>query len=417
MTTVHLPLLKAHTQEVRIVLSTSKSIHNRLLILQHLYRPNMQIEEDVIADDVRVLQNILNHATSEVNAQDAGTAYRFLTAYLSIAKPQQRFSLQGEKRMHNRPVGSLVTWLNGLGAHIQYAGKEGYPPLIIHSRPMLGGLIRVQQKQMSSQFLSALAMIGPAMTHGLTLNVPQNMHSKPYWDMTLQCMDRVGVPPQNPSEGVYVFAHQEANRQPERIRVEKDWSGASFFIVLALLNRSVKVFLEGLQMDSMQGDAHFLQHFAQEVGLVLVQEEKGVRVHNSEAKPVDMWPEYWDFSNNPDLSLNCMVLFALLGKLCRITGLESLQYKESDRVVALRKELNKMGANIVKQGEEWVVTPVDFTLFTNASPFTFFSHSDHRIAMALSLVAFIHPVIIQDAACVSKSFPGFWTQLKPFFDA
>jgi 3-phosphoshikimate 1-carboxyvinyltransferase len=382
----------------------SKSLHNRWLILKFLYFPNLEILGVVEANDTKVLNQILcaQNFNGTIDAQDAGTAFRFLTAFLA-ATPSDCI-LTGTKRMKNRPIGQLVKMLQMLGADITYLENVGFPPLKIKGKKLEGGFIKVDNL-LSSQFLSALALLAPAFEKGLTIELPSKLNSKPYWDMTLGCMKNLGIAYSFELNRITILPFQKQN-QALKVRVEKDWSAASFWFLLPVLKPEIRIFIHGVNSKSMQGDAIFLLNIASQLGLGISEKPEGIYVEHLQPL-TDM--SKLDFTDAPDLALNFIVLLALLRKRFVFKGLDSLAIKESDRTQAISTELKKLGVIFSQELHDWVLHPknLEIPLFVS-----FKTYNDHRIAMALSYIAFITKIEIAEPKVVQKSYPEFWKELS-----
>jgi 3-phosphoshikimate 1-carboxyvinyltransferase len=380
-----------------VQLPISKSIANRFQIIAALAEEGISLGES-IPEDVKVLRNALNSDSSEINIGMAGTAMRFLTAYYSVQE-NKTVLLTGDERMKQRPIAELVDVLTTLGADIEYIQQEGFPPLLIKGKSPKGGEGEISAS-VSSQFVSALMMIAPKMKNGLTVSLDGKILSRPYIELTVDCMRQCGID---------VLIDENTIRIPAgeyhlpNLEVETDWSAASYFYALAAVKSSSKLLLKGLKLDSPQGDC-ILADWFQEMGITSVQKENGVEVSSSAEVN---FPEELDFTANPDLAQTFAFLAATLGKKLKLTGLDNLRLKETDRVAALKTELEKLGVNVLVD---------ENTMFVSGSvtveEVQVKTYNDHRMAMSAAVVSFVSEVEIENPEIVTKSFPTFWTQLQ-----
>ena len=409
-----------NTIEATITLDGSKSISNRALILLALCDANAQdyLTHLSTSNDTTTLLRLLDshNTASTFDAGDAGTVFRFMAAYLATQPGTQ--VLTGSKRMLERPVGPLVTALRALGADIQYLGHEGYPPLQIGAPDGLG----VQQHQLSidagvsSQFLSALLMIGPYLPNGLELIPVGNMVSKPYLDMTMGLMrefgaictwqeDRIVVEP-----GKYV---------PKMFRVEADWSAASYWYSFVALSETATLRLNGLNEISVQGDA-VLSRMMRSFGVESQFDHEGVVIRKTGAARQVF---EWDFIECPDIAQTLAVTCAGRGMQGLFTGLETLSIKETDRIAAIKQELAKVGVSFVKlparfnkKSPEKVYYMVEGQAAIDAIHLPeFATYGDHRMAMAFAPLGLLGDIVIENPGVVAKSYPGFWKDMLLVF--
>lgn len=395
---------KSLSKDFEINVPLSKSIYNRLLILKKLYFPNLVLLNKSDSNDSILLENLLTQSfnNTTLDAQDAGTVFRFLTALLAISP--SNCLLTGTSRMKERPIAGLVEMLQNIGAQITYEETHGFPPLRINGKPLTGGITLKTENKQSSQFFSAMAMIAPAFSKGLTLVLPENLGSKPYWDMTLKCMEQLRIPFTRQDELQFFFPHFEKNTSIIEYETERDWSAASFFILLPLLIRDLNITINGLSVNSIQGDSAFIIKYANALGLGFKPAQKGIRFFNN--KQITHL-SHLDFADSPDLSMNFIVVLALLQHDCIFSGLESLALKESNRSSALQKELKKSGIRFYQDGKNWRLETKDIHI---PQVIEFDTYEDHRIAMALSYFALFAHIQINQPEVVSKSFPNFWIE-------
>jgi len=382
--TIHPPASFVHR---KIRLPASKSISNRILILNALSKSEYPIENLSDSDDTQVLMKALlslQAGNTDFDVGAAGTSMRFLTAYL--AQCEGVFTITGSERMKNRPIKILVNSLREIGGKIEYMEKEGFPPLKICGKKLSGGAIRLNGG-VSSQYLSALMMIAPLTLQGLDIQLEGDIISRPYIEMTISLMQTFGV--QTEWDGQHIRIKPQIYR-PVPFTVENDWSAASYWYeIAALAGNSAGVELTGLEQNSIQGDAKVAELF-----------DSMISTDNF----------YYDFTNEPDLAQTLAVTCCLLDIPFRFTGLQSLRIKETDRISALQTELKKLGY-IVKTGEammEWGGERCD----PDEDPIIS-TYDDHRMAMAFAPVCLkTGKIRIKDPNVVSKSYPGFWKDLE-----
>lgn len=390
-------LLKASVK-----LPASKSICNRALILNALSYSPYDIQNLSDCDDTEVMVKALNSNERDFDIKAAGTAMRFLTAFLS--KVVGEWTITGTERMKNRPIKILVDALNALGAKVEYMEKEGYPPLRIFGSALQGGEISLAGG-VSSQYISALLMIAPLMENGLTLHLEGNIISKPYINLTLQLMAQYGVKAEWNGSTIKVRP-QEYNPIP--FTVESDWSAASYWYAMMALSRNAEIELLGLFKNSLQGDSAGAKLFAQ-LGVGTTFTERGVllRRNGNSVKKLN-----YNFVNEPDLAQTFVVACVLMNTPFRFTGLQSLKIKETDRIEALKTELRKLGYLLTDSNDsilEWNgerCEPEEHPVIA--------TYEDHRMAMAFAPAALVRPegIEIADPEVVSKSYPHFWEDLK-----
>lgn len=398
-------IIKAPVDGVKasIQLPASKSISNRVLILDALSYNPFDAQNLADCDDTRVLYDALHsNEGRDFDIKAAGTAMRFLTAFLS--KIVGEWTITGTERMKNRPIKILVDALNSVGARIEYMEKEGFPPLRIFGSALQGGEISLDGS-VSSQYISALLMIAPTMEKGLTLHLTGKIISKPYIHLTLQLMRQYGVKAEWIGSTIKV---QPQNYVPLQYRVESDWSAASYWYEIMALSRQSEVELKGLVKNSLQGDAAGAKLFAQiGVGTTFTPEGVSLRRNGNACRKL-----VYDFVNEPDLAQTFVVTCALLGIPFHFSGLQSLKIKETDRIEALKNELRKLGYLLTdKCGSilEWNgerCEPDELPLIA--------TYEDHRMAMAFAPAALVRPegIRIAHPEVVSKSYPHYWEDLR-----
>ncbi|OFX57935.1 MAG: 3-phosphoshikimate 1-carboxyvinyltransferase [Bacteroidetes bacterium GWB2_41_8] len=386
-----------------IVLPGSKSVANRALVIHALSYSPYPIENLSDSDDTRVMEKVFNSNTNQFDIGHAGTAMRFLTAFLSQIVGE--WTLTGSDRMKQRPIGILVDALNKLGAKIEYLENDGFPPLKIFGSHLKGCVLELDGS-VSSQYISALLMIAPTLEGGLTLRLKNKITSRPYIEMTLKLMEQFGV--QSVWKGNEIsIAEQTYKARP--FSVEADWSGASYWYEMAVFADDVDVELIGLTTESLQGDAQIAKWF-QELGIDTVATEKGSRlVKNGKPLPRNL---NLNFIENPDVAQTFAVLCVMKHIPFHFTGLETLKIKETNRIAALQDELAKFGARITEPAHGELKWDGTFPLEKQTVP-EIETYHDHRMALAFAPACQIYgPVAILDPMVITKSYPGYWDDLK-----
>lgn len=379
----------------------SKSLSNRVLIIDALSGSKSSLQNLSDANDTRLMQALVNSTDNVIDVEDAGTTMRFLTAFFSITNKQK--IITGTSRMKERPIGILVDALRTLGADIEYVEKEGYPPLKVTGLTKQNTSHLRIRGDVSSQFISALMMVAPVLPQGLTLTLEGKIGSRPYIEMTRSLMEKFGVKTQF-SGSVITITSQKYT--PAQYTVESDWSGASYWYGFAALAENAMIQLPGLEEQSLQGDSV----------IVNVMSNLGVNTQVADNLFTLTKVKYdkeirWDFSNCPDLAQTVAVVCAAKGIHGYFTGLESLRIKETDRISALQNELRKIGADFVEDStSHWKLIPSK-ALPAKAS---FNTYKDHRMAMAFAPLATLMDVTIENPSVVKKSYPTFWDDVKSF---
>ncbi|MDD2286402.1 MAG: 3-phosphoshikimate 1-carboxyvinyltransferase [Paludibacter sp.] len=385
-----------------ITLPASKSISNRALILNALAYSPYEIENLADCDDTNVMLKALDSNKTTFDIGAAGTAMRFLTAFLS--KTVGEWVITGSKRMKERPIKLLVDALNSLGGRIKYIENEGYPPLRIYGSALTGGEIHLNGG-VSSQYISALMMIAPYMQKGLKIILEGNVISVPYILMTLNMMRDFGVKVRFENNVIEI---KPQTYQAVRYKVESDWSAASYWYEILSIAGEGRIFLEGLQKDSYQGDSKVAGLF-QQLGVKTEYLSNGI-VLTPNNNTCDVF-EY-DFINQPDLAQTFAVTCCLKNIPFHFNGIQSLKIKETDRVEALIKELKKFGFVLTEpENGELSWDGKTLPLEDVATP-SISTYDDHRMAMAFAPVALVQPVIIENPEVVSKSYPRFWEDIE-----
>jgi len=387
-----------------INLPSSKSISNRVLIINALCYNPYPVRNLCDSDDTVVLQNVLNSNDSRFNIGHAGTAMRFLTAFLS--KIAGQWELTGSERMKQRPIGILVDALRQLGAKIDYTENEGFPPLRIWGSHLKGCLLELDGS-ISSQYITALLLIAPTLEGGLTLRLKNRITSRPYIDLTLKLMEKFGI--RHSWEGNQIQIAEQAY-SPIGFTVEADWSGASYWFAMAALAKKAEIELLNLEYPGLQGDSAIAKWF-EVFGVTTRKTGKGLKlIRNSEIKPELL---KLGFIENPDVAQTMAALCVAKGVPFHFTGLETLKIKETDRIAALQNELAKFGATLAEPqhgelGWDGKINP----LLVENNP-VIKTYNDHRMALAFAPLALAgFSLQIENPMVVTKSYPRFWDDLK-----
>lgn len=395
-----------------ITLPASKSISNRALIINALAGSNNVPENLSCCDDTDVTVAALRDIPYEIDIKACGTAMRFLTAYLS-STPCGEHVITGTERMKHRPIGLLVDAMRSLGADITYLAEEGFPPLKIVGRNLEGGHISVPG-HISSQFISALLMVGPVFANGLTIHLTSEVISRPYIDLTICTMQEFGAEVEWVDAATIAIKPKPYKAVP--FVIENDWSAASYWYeILALQERVAdaehegmgKVVLPGLLDGSRQGDSSIRYIFSM-LGIKTRFEDNAAILtpHKRMLPRLDI-----DFVNHPDLAQTAVVATALMNIPFRFTGLKSLRIKETDRIAALKTEIAKLGY-VLDDSQEGVLSWDGTKCEPMADP-VIDTYEDHRMAMAFAPACVMFPGLkIDNPGVVSKSYPNFWNDLK-----
>lgn len=396
--------------DTSIMLPASKSISNRALIIQALTKGGMMPENLSDCDDTEVIIRGLGKQSEIIDIKAAGTAMRFMTAYLSATEGEH--TITGTERMKHRPIGILVDALRYLGAEIEYVGEEGYPPLRIRGRQLEGGKLLIAG-DVSSQYISALLMIAPILTKGLELKLTGNIISRPYIDLTLHLMHEFGVAAEWSDFDTIRVKPQ--SYQQRAYTIESDWSAASYWYeILALTDDTQsKVALQGLKDGSRQGDSTVRYIFSL-LGIKTSFKEKGVNGmpealltrHSRMLNRMD-----YDFTNQPDLAQTLIAVCPVLGIPFHFTGLGTLKIKETDRIEAMKREMEKLGY-ILHEEEGTALSWTGERCEPMTQP-TIDTYEDHRMAMSFAPLAIkLGEIRINNPEVVSKSYPHYWADLR-----
>ena len=379
----------------------SKSESNRLLILKSLF-PGIKIRNISDSDDTKILSRALNSKRTEIDVSHAGTAMRFLTAFFS-SQAGCELVLTGSNRMQERPIKILVDALISLGAKINYTKKKGFPPIKIVGQEIKNKKVYLDGN-VSSQYISALMLIAPSLKNGIEINLKKGIVSRPYIEMTRDLLNYFGIK--------VIFTENKIEIEPKsniknKVKlVESDWSSASYYFSIVSLCKEAKISLKNFNQKSLQGDSV----------LPIIYEKLGVKTTFIEneiiiSKMTDFnLPNMisLDLTDSPDIAQTIAVSCFGLGVGCELSGLKTLKIKETDRLIALKKELGKLGAE---------VNVTHNTIILNSSVkikdnIIINTYDDHRMAMAFAPLGLITKIKIEKPMVVSKSYPLFWDHLS-----
>lgn len=390
--------------QASITLPASKSISNRALVIRALSGSRLPIDNISPCDDSTVVVDALRDMPHVIDIKAAGTAMRFLTSLLATVPGEH--IITGTERMRNRPISILVDALRSLGGDIEYLEAEGYPPLKISGKQLSGGSMALPGN-VSSQYISSLLMIAPTLQHGLTLELTGEVISKPYIDMTMAIMKQFGAVACWTSENEICV--KAVPYSPIPYYIEGDWSAASYWYeIMALTNdRNAEVVLPGLFRNSLQGDAQVTDIF-ELLGIGTHYGDHYVSLHKTGhvTNKLDL-----DMRNQPDLAQTVVVTCCMLGIPFRISGLQTLRIKETDRITALQRELGKLGFSLGVEGDDAVHWNGRISDIPEENV-GIDTYDDHRMAMAFAPVALKRGhIVINNPEVVSKSYPAYWDDL------
>lgn len=396
------------TQPIKgeIHLPGSKSISNRILVIKALSGLNFEIQNLSDSDDTKHLKEALEKytITNLIDVGHAGTDMRFLTAFLSLKNGE--YELTGSERLQQRPIKDLVDTLRILGADIQYKKHEGFPPLQIKGKQLLGGAVEISGK-VSSQFITALLLIAPYLKNGLELTIKDELVSKPYVHMTIELMKEFGASV-NWKDNKIIIEPIPYNYRKKEFIVESDWSAASYYYSLVALSKiGTQLIVRDLFKNSLQADSACVNIYIN-FGIETSFENNEIVV--SKISEANLSKFELDFIQCPDIAQTVVCTCIGLNVPFKFTGLQTLKVKETDRITALQNELKKFGYvmetsnNSIQRINQKVIANDNLSIAT---------YNDHRMAMCFAPLCLLHEnIIIENAEVVSKSYPLFWEDLK-----
>ena len=394
-------LNKAKLRHANIIIPGSKSESNRLIILSSLFE-NISLENISNSDDTNYLLNAINTKSNVINVGHAGTAMRFLASYLSLTTDAD-VQLIGSERMHNRPIKILVDSLRQIGASIEYIDKLGYPPILIRPSKLSVNKLHIDTSK-SSQFISSLLLIAPRIPGGLEIELSGKETSKPYIDMTVDLLNKIGVKIIAKKNYFKVFELQKIN--PIKISVESDWSSASYFYsIVAMAEIGYSITLSSFNKYSLQGDSNIAEIY-KVFGVKTIYTEKKIKLEKVKS---NMDKFSYNLTSNPDLAQTICITCLGLGYSCHLTGLHTLKIKETDRLIALRNELSKFDLKVTINEDSISFGSYKDILKPNVMIDTY---DDHRMAMSFACLAMKTNIIICNPSVVTKSYISFWLDLE-----
>ncbi|MGJ8591998.1 MAG: 3-phosphoshikimate 1-carboxyvinyltransferase [Aquaticitalea sp.] len=396
--TLHKSVIANQQSTIRI--TGSKSESNRLLLLQALY-PHMEVENVSNSDDSSVMQKALKSEEAIIDIHHAGTAMRFLTAYFAMQEGREVI-LTGSTRMKERPIKVLVDALNSLGADITYLETEGCPPLQIKGKALSKSEVTLKAN-VSSQYISALSLIAPKLRNGLKITLDGEITSIPYINMTLALLNEIGV--ETSFEENIITVHRQPAIDNQQVTIESDWSSASYYYsIVALSEVGTQITLSSYKKYSLQAD-FIASEIYTNFGVQTAFKEHSITL-TKVSRHADA--HIYNLNNSPDIAQTIAVSCFGLGEGCYLTGLHTLKIKETDRLLALKIEIEKLGGKVDITNDSLTLHPSN-SILPNISISTY---NDHRMAMAFAPLALKAPLQIEDAMVVSKSYPTFWDDLK-----
>ncbi|ASS46953.1 3-phosphoshikimate 1-carboxyvinyltransferase [Candidatus Karelsulcia muelleri] len=381
----------------------SKSESNRFLILKALYPDIIELENISNSDDTFILKKALFSKKKLINIKHSGTAMRFLTAFFSI-KENREVILTGSYRMQERPISILVETIKKLGGNIFYEKKNGYPPLRIIGKKLLGGEINIDAN-ISSQYISALMLIASKFENGLKIYLSNKITSISYIKMTLKVLKKLGINVLWNKNMIYI--KNIKFKKKIKIIIESDWSSASYYYSLVALSKTADLNLKFFNKKNIQGDSiisNIYKHFFNVKTLF-----KNNEIHLKKLIDIDLNSIDIDLNSTPDIAQTIVVTCTGLKIKCVLRGLETLKIKETDRLNALKNELSKLGVKSIITNSS-----IELLHFNEMKKKEIYisTYDDHRMAMSFSTLGIIYPISILNYNVVSKSYPNFWVDLK-----
>jgi 3-phosphoshikimate 1-carboxyvinyltransferase len=392
-----LPKIKPEIS-AEIFIGGSKSESNRLLILNALFEGVLDLDNLSDSEDTNVLSQALQSQENLIDIHHAGTAMRFLTAFCAIEEGKESI-LTGSDRMKQRPIGILVDALRSLGAEISYLEKEGFPPIKILGKSIQKDSVQLKADT-SSQFITALMLIAPKLPHGLKIELVGKITSLPYLMMTVEMMRKLGI--QIDQEGNSFQIHPISHLKAQKFVVESDWSSASYFYSLAAIGNPIELKIHSFFENSLQGDAALVSIYRDYFGVNSEFSGNQIRLTKNNEKVLNDFE--LDLNATPDIAQTIIVTAAALKLKCKLTGLETLKIKETDRILALENELKKLG--VLTQTTDSSIEILSYQEIETTPIIQ--TYHDHRMAMSFAPYCLIRSIEIENPEVVEKSYPNFW---------
>ena len=386
----------------KIIISGSKSESNRALILKYLFNSDITIDNLSSSDDTKILLKALENKTEIIDIHHAGTAMRFLTSLFAVTN-KKNITLTGSDRMQQRPIGELVDSLQNLGADIIYEKEIGYPPLRFNGFNQKNSSIELRS-DISSQFVSSLMLVAPFLKDGLKIKLVGNIFSKPYILLTSEVMNRFGF--------ICLINKDEIEIKPTKkiliknYFVESDWSSASYLYSIVALS-GVELNLSTFKSNSLQGDSK-LSKLYENFGVKTYFENDEIILKKTISHKKKKFIEL-NLIENPDLAQTIIITSLGLSIHTKLTGLDTLKIKETDRLLALKNEISKFNTDVLIDDHSIEIKNFPKTLPENIEIDTY---GDHRMALAFSPLSVLVKLVINDCGVISKSFPDYWTVLQ-----
>lgn len=390
-------------KEVTINLSGSKSITNRVLLLNSLYNDPLRLQNLSKSQDSQKMVQALASKEPLIDIHHAGTAMRFLTAYFAIQE-NKTVILTGSDRMKERPIKILVDALNFLGAHISYLENEGYPPLRIMGKRIICDTINLPAN-ISSQYITALCLIGAKLKNGLIINLEGKITSKPYITMTLQILNKIGISATLYENKISILPINEIKKQD--FIIESDWSSASYHYAVCALSNNFRINIKYLFQDSLQADRRIVDIYQKYFGIKTLFANDEITLFKIDQFD---YPKYIELEMNdcPDIAQTVALTAFGLQIPIKITGLETLKIKETDRLIALKNEIEKCGGSVEITENSFKLHKVN--IFNENQKIE--TYNDHRMAMSFAPLKLLFPIEILNPNVVEKSYVEFWHDMK-----
>ncbi|WGH25244.1 MAG: 3-phosphoshikimate 1-carboxyvinyltransferase [Candidatus Shikimatogenerans bostrichidophilus] len=391
---------------VRINVCGSKSETNRLLIIKKLF--NHVILYNVSnSNDTKLMLLSLKTKKKKINVQDAGTVMRFLVSYFSIQK-NRKVILTGSYRMRKRPIYHLVKALKEIGCDIKFLKKIGYPPIKIIGKKIYNNKIKIKSN-ISSQYITSLILIGPKLKNGLKIKLLNDKISFSYINMTINILRKIKFKIKRKGNYIYIEKFKYKKKKKIKYYIESDWSSASYFYSIISIIDKKKILLTKYKKKSYQGDSIISYIYDKYFGVKTIFKKKGIIIIKKKRK--FKYPKYLklDLKSTPDIAQTIIVTCSILKIKCLLTGLNTLKIKETDRLIALKNELNKIGT--ITTITENTIEIIDFKNI-NYKNIIINTYKDHRMAMSFSALAIKNKILIENPKTVNKSYPKFWYDLK-----
>ena len=386
----------------KIIISGSKSESNRVLILKYLFNSNIIINNLSTSDDTKVLLKALENQTDIIDIHHAGTAMRFLTSFYAVTN-KRNITLTGSDRMLQRPIGELVDSLKSLGADIIYEKEIGYPPLRFNGFNQMNKSIELRS-DISSQFISSLMLVAPYLNDGLQIKLVGNIFSRPYILLTCELMKNFGFDCFINNDEIEIIPNKKISIK--NYSIESDWSSASYLYSIVALS-GIELNLSSFKSNSLQGDSK-LSKLYENFGVKTYFEDDEIILKKSKSHRIKKFIEL-NLIENPDLAQTIIVTSLGLSVHTKLTGLNTLKIKETDRLIALKNEITKFNTDVIIDENS-----IEIKNFPKKLPedVEIDTYNDHRMALAFSPLSVLVNLVINDCNVISKSFPEYWTILK-----